>query len=71
MRDQADPNFLAESETLPEMLARIRRRTGRPVALVLDQFEDYLRCHNGTDLSVQTALTPSFRMPSEDASARS
>ena len=51
VRDQADEGFLAESETLFDMLARIRRRTGRPVALLLDQFEDYLRCHSGTDVS--------------------
>lgn len=51
VRDQADEGFLAASETLSEMLARIRRKTGRPVALLLDQFEDYLRCHAGTDVS--------------------
>jgi conflict system STAND superfamily ATPase len=51
VRDQADESFLAASETLSEMLARIRRKTGRPVALLLDQFEDYLRCHTGSDVS--------------------
>jgi hypothetical protein len=51
VRQQADESFLAQNETVTEMLRRITRRTGRPVVLLLDQFEDYVRCHSGTDLS--------------------
>jgi hypothetical protein len=51
VRQQADDSFFAEAESLTEMLERIRRRTGRTVALLLDHFEDYVRCHIGTDLS--------------------
>ena len=45
IREQGDPSFTAQPETIAEMLARARTRTGRPVAVFLDQFEDYLRCH--------------------------
>ncbi|HXJ43163.1 MAG TPA: hypothetical protein VNH18_28040, partial [Bryobacteraceae bacterium] len=48
VRDQADDSFLAQGESLEELLRRVRRMTGRPVALLLDQFEDYLRFHSGT-----------------------
>lgn len=51
VREQADDHFFAEVESLSQMLARIRARTERPVALVFDQFEDYLRMHAGTDVS--------------------
>jgi hypothetical protein len=51
VRDQADERFAGQTETLSEMLERIRYRTGRPVALLFDQFEDYLRCHIRTELS--------------------
>ena len=51
VREQADQAFLAQSETLSEMLTRIHSVTGRPVALLFDQFEDYLRCHSGTSMS--------------------
>jgi len=33
------------------LLQRIRLRTGRTVAVLFDRFEDYLRCHRGTDIS--------------------
>ncbi len=51
VRDQADPSFRAEIETLSEMLERVSKRTSRMVALLLDQFEDYVRCHFHTDIS--------------------
>jgi hypothetical protein len=51
VRQQADESFLAQNETVTEMLRRITRRTSRPVVLMLDQFEDYVRCQSGTDLS--------------------
>ena len=44
VREQADPRFLAQGEPLDEMLHCIRSHTGRRVALLLDQFEDYIRC---------------------------
>ena len=51
VREQVDDRFFAEVESLSQMLSRIRGRTDRPVALVFDQFEDYLRMHAGTDVS--------------------
>ncbi|MDE3196875.1 MAG: hypothetical protein KGN84_11055 [Acidobacteriota bacterium] len=51
VREQADDRFFAEVESLSEMLARIKARTERPLALIFDQFEDYVRCHSGTDVS--------------------
>ena len=51
VRDQADPDFFAEAESLKEMLARIRFRTGRGMVLLLDDFHEYLRCHRNSDLS--------------------
>jgi hypothetical protein len=51
VRRQADPDFLLRPESISEMFQRIRQRTHRPAAMFLDQFEDYVRCHIGTDLS--------------------
>ena len=51
VREQTGEAFFAQTETLKEMLDRIRLGTRRSVALLLDQFEDYLRCHAGTGLS--------------------
>jgi hypothetical protein len=51
VREQADPSFLSTAEALSQLVSRVARQTGRPVALILDQFEDYLRCHLGTDLA--------------------
>jgi hypothetical protein len=51
VREQADETFLEQTEDLQAMLERIRTGTGRPVALLLDQFEDYVRCHIGTELA--------------------
>jgi hypothetical protein len=38
-------------EPLLELLQRVQSKTGKPVTVLLDQFEDYLRCHAGTDVS--------------------
>jgi len=51
VRQQADPDFLLQPESISEMFERIRQRTHRPTAMFLDQFEDYVRCHFGTDLA--------------------
>jgi len=48
VRDQADPQFVAQGEPLDQVLSYIRERTGRTVALVLDQFEDYIRCQTNS-----------------------
>ena len=48
VRESADPRFAAEDESLDKMLVRVRARTGRQVVILLDQFEDYLRCHTNT-----------------------
>jgi hypothetical protein len=51
VRDSADTNFFAQGEHLDELLAYVRTRTQRPVAILLDQFEDYVRCHANSELS--------------------
>ena len=38
-------------EPLIELLERAVATAGKPLAILLDQFEDYLRCHAGTDVS--------------------
>ncbi len=52
IHEQADGAFTTiPHEPLVEFLTRAERGTGRPVAILLDQFEDYVRCHTGTDVS--------------------
>jgi hypothetical protein len=48
VRESAEREFAAEGESLDQMLVRVRARTGRHVVILLDQFEDYLRCHTNT-----------------------
>jgi hypothetical protein len=40
-----------DREPLIELLERARGATGKPIAILLDQFEEYLRCHGGTDIA--------------------
>jgi hypothetical protein len=49
VRESGDLGFFTQTETLSEMPERIRTRTGLKVALILDQLEDYVRCHSGSD----------------------
>ena len=51
IHEQGDGAFASAVEPLCELLERAQTKTGKTVALVLDQFEDYLRCHSGTDVS--------------------
>ena len=51
VRENVDPSFYAESEQLDDMLERARRRTGARVAFLFDQFEDYIRCHQNSELA--------------------
>jgi len=51
VREQADEHFLAQGEPLDELLQRIRAATGKSAVVLLDQFEDYLRCHSNTVIS--------------------
>lgn len=51
VRQQADPLFFAQGEELEEMFDRIRGISGKQVVVLLDQFEDYVRCHQNTVLS--------------------
>lgn len=51
VREEADPLFYAQDEELEELLEHIRAHTGKRVAILFDQFEDYLRCHVNTVLS--------------------
>ena len=44
-------DFSVGGDELGELLRRGCTRTGKRIALVLDQFEDYLRCHAGTDIA--------------------
>lgn len=51
IHEQGDGAFASAVEPLSDLLERAQNKTGKTVALVLDQFEDYLRCHAGTDIS--------------------
>jgi hypothetical protein len=51
VRQQADQLFFAQSERLEELIEHVRARTRMPVAILLDQFEDYMRCHSNTVVS--------------------
>lgn len=46
-----DDRFFAQAESLEEVVTRAHNQTGRRVVLLLDQFEEYLRFHTGTDIS--------------------
>jgi len=48
VRGAADDLFFSEGEDLAELLDRANERTGKPLVIILDQFEDYLRCHTNT-----------------------
>jgi len=51
VREDADPLFCAHDEPLDELLEQIRTQTGNRIVILLDQFEDYVRCHSNTVLS--------------------
>lgn len=51
VHEQADGGFMAEPGPLMDVLTKAQAKTGRPVALLLDQFEDYVRCQSDTDVS--------------------
>jgi hypothetical protein len=51
IRDQADSEFTVVQESLLDLLAKAEAMTGKPLAVLLDQFEDYLRWHTGTDIA--------------------
>jgi hypothetical protein len=51
VREAADEHFPAQGEPLDELLQRIRAATGKSAVILLDQFEDYLRCHSNTVIS--------------------
>ena len=48
VRGTADDLFFSEGEDLAELLERATARTGKSVVILLDQFEDYVRCHANT-----------------------
>ena len=49
--EAADPLFVAQREPLDRVIENTHARSGEPVAILLDQFEDYLRCHSNSVLS--------------------
>ncbi len=51
VHEQADGGFMAESAPLMDVLTKAQAKTGRPIAVLLDQFEDYVRCHSGTEVA--------------------
>jgi hypothetical protein len=67
VREQADDSFFAANDTLAELLERVRSRTGRRLALLLDQFEDYLRCHPGTNVSDAFDAELAYAVSTHDA----
>jgi hypothetical protein len=50
IHEQADGAFVPDSD-LRALIARAQAQTGKQIVIVLDQFEDYLQYHLGTDLS--------------------
>jgi hypothetical protein len=53
VNEQADGAFSCGWEPLWNLIDRAQTTTGKPVALLLDQFEDYLLCHRDNDVSDQ------------------
>ena len=51
IRESADPQFDSQSEPLDDLLTAYHRRSNLPVVILLDQFEDYIRCHSNSELS--------------------
>jgi len=51
IRDAADPQFYSQGEPLNHLLTAFRRHNTVPVVILLDQFEDYIRCHSNSELS--------------------
>jgi conflict system STAND superfamily ATPase len=51
VREYADPQFYGQGEPLDDLLAAVVRRINKPVVILLDQFEDYIRCHSNSELS--------------------
>ena len=52
VRDQTRVPFeTKDREPLIALLERAHAAIGKPIAILLDQFEEYLRCHAGTDVS--------------------
>lgn len=48
VREDSDPLFHPQGEELDKLFEHIRLHAGKPVAVLLDQFEDYVRCHVNT-----------------------
>ena len=51
VREFSGMDFSVDGDELEDILHRGIKLTGKRIALVLDQFEDYLRCHSGTDVA--------------------
>ena len=51
VHEQTDGGFIPLPGQLLELLTSAQAKIGRPIAVLLDQFEDYVRCHAGTDVS--------------------
>jgi hypothetical protein len=59
IHEQADAAFIATSESLLDLLACAEQKTGKTVAVLLDQFDDYVRCHDNFDTDLASALSES------------
>lgn len=51
VREQAESYVSAAGDNLGAVLHQVRETSGKPVAMLFDQFEDYLRCHTKTPLA--------------------
>ena len=49
VRQNLNADFPFDGDDLETILHRGCHQTGRRIVLILDQFEDYIRCHAGTD----------------------
>lgn len=48
VREDVDPLFFSQGEPLDRLLEQVCVRTGKQVTVLLDQFEDYLRCQQNS-----------------------
>lgn len=67
IQEQADGAFHAGGQRLAGVLGLARKTIDRPVVLLLDQFEDYLRIHAGTDVAETFDAELSQAINSRDA----
>jgi hypothetical protein len=67
VREQAQPYASARGDSLAVILRQVRESSGKSVAVLFDQFEDYLRCHTKTLLAEDFDTELSHALTQRDA----